>query len=132
MLGERRMKTQTRIPTYRRHSSGQARVTLNGKDILLGPYGSGISREAYNRTIAEWLQNGKSAKNEPDAKLTINDMILRYWCFVQSYYVKDGKPTGEQAPIRQALRFLRRLYGRTEAKDFGPLALKVVRQEMVT
>jgi hypothetical protein len=31
-----------RIPTYRRHNSGQARVTLDGKDHLLGPYDSAL------------------------------------------------------------------------------------------
>ena len=47
------------------------------------------------------------------------------------YYVKDGRPTSEQDNIRQALRFLRRLYGHTPARDFGPLALKAVRQSMI-
>jgi hypothetical protein len=38
-----------RVPSYRRHSSGNARVTINGKDHLLGKYGSKVSREKYNR-----------------------------------------------------------------------------------
>jgi integrase len=50
---------------------------------------------------------------------------------VEGFYVKEGKPTSEQATIRYALRYLRDLYGHTPAKDFGPLALKAVRQAMV-
>jgi hypothetical protein len=49
----------------------------------------------------------------------------------QTYYVKNGQPTSERSTIRQALRFLRRLYGSTAAKDFSPKGLKAVRQAMV-
>jgi integrase len=57
-------------------------------------------------------------------------MVL-YWKHVGTYYVKDGAPTSEQDTIKQALRFVKRLYGEKSAKDFGPLALKAVRQAMV-
>jgi integrase len=50
---------------------------------------------------------------------------------VESYYVKAGKPTSEQDTIRQALRFVRKLYGASPAHDFSPLALKAVRQAMI-
>lgn len=49
-----------RIPSYRKHASGQARVTLNGKDYLLGPNGSPQSKEAYGRLIAEYTASGAS------------------------------------------------------------------------
>ena len=49
------MARASRIPKYRRHSSGQARVNIHGKDHLLGIYGSASSREAYRRIVAEWL-----------------------------------------------------------------------------
>jgi len=56
---------------------------------------------------------------------------LAYWRFVEAYYVKDGKPTSEVETIRQAVRFVRHLYGNSEARDFGPLCLKAVRNAMV-
>ncbi len=43
----------------------------------------------------------------------------------------DGTPTGELDNFRDALRPLRRFYGGTPAKDFGPLALRAVREEMI-
>src|SRR4051812_48001812 len=49
MVGTAPMARSPRIPKYRRHSSGRARVTLNGRDHLLGPYGSAASRQAYER-----------------------------------------------------------------------------------
>jgi integrase len=63
--------------------------------------------------------------------ITVNEMSLVYLDWADSYYVKNGAPTGETAIIRYALKALRQLYGHTPAKDFGPLALKAVRQVMI-
>lgn len=45
--------------------------------------------------------------------------------------MKNGEPTNEQSCIRRALRHVRGLYGPTPAADFGPIALKTVRQSMI-
>jgi hypothetical protein len=63
--------------------------------------------------------------------LTVNELLARSWRHVESYYVKDAAPTSEPDTIRQALRFVRQLYGHTEARDFGPLAPKAVRDARV-
>jgi len=116
-----------RNPSYRLHKpSRQAVVTLAGNDHYLGPHGSPESRQAYERLVAEWLAS-RQRPPEPVAglpDLTINELLLAYWDHARSYYVKDGKPTSEPDTIRQALRPVRELYGDTQARDFGPLALK--------
>jgi hypothetical protein len=44
------------LPSYRKHrSSGQAVVTLNGRDIYLGTHGTQASRIEYDRLTGEWL-----------------------------------------------------------------------------
>ncbi len=58
-------------------------------------------------------------------------MLLAYLRHAESYYVKNGKATRETTNIQLALRPVRRLYGHTPARDFGPLALKAVRQDMI-
>ena len=55
----------------------------------------------------------------------------RYWRFAETYYQKNGHPTGEAYNIRTALRPLRRLYGSTSASDFGPDSLEVVQRSMI-
>lgn len=123
----------TRIPTYRRHSSGQARVTLNGKDHLLGLFGSAESQEAYRRLVAEWLENhGKTPGGAEEEKppLSINELILAYWKFAEAYYGFDGQ-RGDSYCLRDALRVVKSLYGRSPAGEFGPLALKACRTQMV-
>jgi integrase len=123
-----------RIPSYRLHKpSGQAVVTLSGKDHYLGGHGSPASRQAYERLLAEWLAN-RQRLPEPGGSLpdlTVDELLVAYWGFVQGYYTKDGRPTSEPGTIRQALRPVRELYGDTQAADFGPLALKAVRRAMV-
>jgi integrase len=56
---------------------------------------------------------------------------LAYAQFVDGYYLKEGRPTIEPTNIRIVLRLVRKLYGRTPANAFGPLALKAVREEMI-
>jgi hypothetical protein len=47
------------VPKYRLHKrSGQAYVSLNGRDLYLGAHGSEQSRAEYDRVIAEWLSSG--------------------------------------------------------------------------
>jgi integrase len=133
------MSTNHHVPTYRRHKqSGQAVVTLpdglgSRRDVLLGKYSTKESRLEYARVIAEWEANGRTLPRPVAvaADLTIHELIMAYWKFVEGYYVKDGRPTSEQDTIRQAMRFLKKLYGHTPAKDFSPLSLKAVRQAMI-
>src|SRR5687768_9285102 len=66
-----------------------------------------------------------------DNPLTVVELVARYWAFAKTYYVKNGKPTGEIPPLKQALKFLRRLYGPTPATEFSPLKLKAVREAMI-
>ncbi len=57
--------------------------------------------------------------------------MAQYWRFVTTHYVKHGRPTAEQGSIKCARRPLKELYVTTVANEFGPLALKAVRQKMV-
>ena len=64
--------------------------------------------------------------------LTVADLILAYWRHVESYYVREGEQTSHVHVVALALEPVRELYGHTKAIDFGPLALKVVRQRLLT
>ena len=63
---------------------------------------------------------------------TINELLLAFWDHVERHHRRpDGTPTGEVKEYRQAIRVLRRLYGHTPAREFGPVALQTVRAEMI-
>jgi len=122
-------------PTYGLHkTTGQARVVFKGKSYYLGRYGSSESREKYARLVAEWESGRKSLplfSRTTEGDVTVVELIARYWPHVEAYYVKNGQRTDEQETIRQALRHVSLLYGMAPAAEFGPLALKAVRQSMI-
>ncbi len=118
-------------PKYRLHRpSGQAVVTLNGRDFYLGPWRSTASRAEYDRLIGEWLANGRRLPIA-SCDLTIVELVSRYWDVARTYYVKHGRPTAEQAGIRVALRCLREGYSDTLACDFGPRSLVAIQVRLV-
>jgi integrase len=121
------------LPKYRRHkASGQAIVTLAGKHHYLGPHGTKASRLEYDRLISEWVASGRPAIGErTKSDLTINEMLAGYLRFAQGYYILGGKPTREVQCLKIAMRPLKQLYGRTSVVDFGPIALKAVRDKMI-
>jgi integrase len=120
-------------PAYRKHkASGQAVVTLNGRVVYLGPWGTRISRQAYDRVVGEWLANNRRAPAQDTRSLTIAELIDQYWSHVKSYYRRpDGTPTAEVATCKQVLRVLNRLYADTPASSFGPRACEAVRLRMI-
>jgi hypothetical protein len=86
-------------PSYRLHRARNcAVVTINGHNHYLGRYGSPESYEEYTRLITAWqagvVQLGPSAgSNGAQQVVSNNDLILAYWTFAKSHYVKDGRPT---------------------------------------
>lgn len=127
-------KLTHKFPSYRLHKpSGRAVVTIAGRDIYLGSFNSPESRAEYEQVIAEWLARRKHQPMPEDVgpSPTVCELMVAYMRHVAAYYVKDGRPTSEVDTIRQALRPVRKLYGPTPAVDFGPRALKAVRQAMI-
>jgi integrase len=122
-----------RVPKYRKHrASGQAIVTIAGRGFYLGPYGTKASKIEYDRLICEWLSAGRPISfGAPADELCVVEVITQYLGFARDYYRKDGKPSRYVDDIKPVLRMLREMYGRTAAEEFGPLALKAVRQKMI-
>ena len=90
------------VPSYRKHrSSGQAIVTLGGRDFYLGPYGTKVSRNEYDRLVGEWLQQGRQLADDKSdlVSLCVNQLIVAYLHFAQGYYRKHGRLTTEYTDI---------------------------------
>lgn len=130
------------LPRYRLHkASGQAVVTLSGRDFYLGAHGSAESQSAYQRCIGEWLASHKTmavpalmndTASVPTApQRTVNEVFLAYWPHAQAYYQKNGQPTSHLGVIRLAIRPLAARYGDIPAAEFGPRALKALREGFI-
>ncbi len=134
-----------KLPSYRLHkASGQAVVVHQGRSYYLGKFGTPESRVTYDRVLADILSRRSSPPpSAPNAStaapvspavaepLLVAELILRYWKFATGYYVKNGRPTGEHHPLRQALRLLRRHCGGLPVAAVGPLAIKELQEAMV-
>jgi hypothetical protein len=91
-----------RVPKYRLHkASGQALVELNGRRIYLGKHGTELSQQRYRRAVAEALVEPPAADrsvSEPAndrGGLTVNELILAYWRFTETYYGCGGESTAQ-------------------------------------
>ena len=95
------------VPTYRKYEqSGQAFVTLNGPDHLVGPHGTQASRAKYDRLIAEWLDRGRQPVLNAEDGISILELASRYWTYATKRYVRHGRPTPEQFHIKTAAQHL--------------------------
>lgn len=127
-------KSTRRIPSYRLHkATGQAVVTLAGKDHYLGPHGTQASKDEYDRLTSVFLASGRRMPSEGDATgLTVVELVARFIAHAKQHYRKpDGRPTSEVGCIKAALKPLLALYGREPVSEFGPLKLKAIRQTLI-
>lgn len=129
-----------KIPSYRLHrASGQAIVTLSGKDIYLGRHDTPASHRKYEQVVSEWLANHRqppaSSKTgaEPDtAGLNVESLFVAYWRYCQSYYVgRDGAPSKECLNIRDALRPMVITFGDKLVSHIRPSVLQATRNMMI-
>lgn len=118
-----------RIPKYRRHSSGQARVVINDRAIYLGKYGSAASKKRYDAIIQEYLASDRSACFGLEGAVTVGSLIVDYMKYAKQYY-GTGKES-EVHRLKYALRPLADLYSHHPVEQFGPQQFKTVRQKMI-
>lgn len=118
-----------RQPSYRLHKpTGQAVVTIAGKDRYLGKHGSDQSRIAYRRIIAEWGAGRQASNSIKSDDVTIAMLVTDYLRHCKSYY--PDAYNSETAAARRALSFLVDHLSLRVA-EFGPLKLKAIRAIIV-
>ncbi|MDZ4852867.1 MAG: hypothetical protein SGI77_26570 [Pirellulaceae bacterium] len=92
-------KLVTSVPKYRKHrATGQALVTINGRDHYLGPHGTKASHREYDRLINQWIASnrspiyGLSPELSEEPKLT--DLMNAYRKWADKYYrhLMVGRP----------------------------------------
>ena len=94
-----------RTPSYRLHrQSGRAVVTLNGRDIYLGKYGSAASKKKYKQLLAEWTAGGAKISHGLESRATIAMLAADYLTHCEEYYPDTSN--SEKVQIRLALGFL--------------------------
>ena len=129
------------LPSYLLHAqSGQARVRIDGRDFVLGPYGSDESRIRHAELVSQSAaglsvdplgNRGRIPRNAADTGPSLAELLLAFKRHADGYYVVDGKPTAEVDCFNSAMRPVRELFAMLPARDFGPLHLKAVQAKYV-
>lgn len=125
-------------PTYALHkASGRGRliwtdaIGVRREKLLPGLFNSPESLHAKARLELE-IATSSMWGTAADGAISVAEVLAVFFDYAQRYYVDaDGNPTKEVAVIRYAIRPVRELYGATAATEFGPLALKAIRQHMI-
>jgi hypothetical protein len=147
-----------RPPKYCLHKgTKQATVSLFGRRIYLGPYGSRRSHEAYQQALRQWHEaKDAQATSNPESKdkgdladvpsitaatlraerltgspITINELALVFRRHARSYYRKNGKITREATLIDDVIRILWKHHAGDFLEDFGPVSLDALRERMI-
>jgi integrase len=115
---------------------------LCGKRIYLpGLYNSPESLQAYHLAMAE-LNEAKAddvavKKNEIITatrkvnQISILELVTAFLKWGETYYVKNGKPTGENSNIYYGTKILVETFGHLNVKKFTQQELKIVRDKLV-
>jgi integrase len=125
------------IPTYRIHKqSGHAvsdfydPLTGRKRTVSLGKGDSPESRREHARLVAEVAVGAPAGGRR--GGLTVAELLLAFLRHAEGHYRRaDGTPTWELANFKQVMRVVRETHGHVPAAEFGPLALKAVRQAMI-
>jgi len=129
-------KSKRRIPSYRLHKpTGQAVVTLNGRDYYLGKHDTPESHQRYHTLIAEWIaadHQMRPKQSQDSPTISVTRLVECYWAFAQGYYADpEGRATAQQERVRRSIEFLTEMYPALAVDEFGPLKLKAIRQKMI-
>ena len=114
-----------KLPKYCKHSSGQARVRLNGKVVYLGKYGSPESKRAY-RDVCRQILAGDA---EPIAEASVADVAAR-WMAAQA--LKHGEDSDAYRRRRRAVVPLIEDWGGEPIARVGPLRVKKTRERWIS
>lgn len=130
------------VPTYLYHKpTGQAYVRLpdeagGRRTQYLGPYDSPESRVEYARVVAAMSVSPPTPEPAacagPRPDFSVNEVLLAFWQHAERHYRRaDGSVTNEVSQYRQTFRLLKAAYGSMSAWQFGPKAMKALRQQMI-
>ena len=115
-------------PKMGRHSSGQARVKLNGRVFYLGAFGSVEAQRRYTDLLNRWLGNGRKPLVEAPLAvqvITMREVFEQFEAYLDKTgrYRKGGESTSQRAIVAVAIREFCEQFGDVLLPKFGEALL---------
>jgi integrase len=115
------------------HSSGQARLVIQGRTHYLGVFGSPRSHDEYRRLLAQWQVARGDAGAVPPVRpgecATVEACVALAWEDAQARFRRpDGSTSRELFSTWYALRPLQVHFGSVPVREFGTGVLKAYRR----
>ena len=79
--------------------SGQAIVTLEGRDFYLGAYGTAASKAEYDRRIVEWISAGRRVPIDQNA-VTVAEVVAAIRKHAKNYYREADGTVNKSARLQ--------------------------------
>ena len=119
-------------PSYRLHRpSGQAVVTLRGRDIYLGRFDSPESHQRFAEVMRDHA-DGRPVIVLGSAGITVAEAVVIYLDHARRYYRDSkGQSTGQLPRIQRALTTLVQLHASLRLAELGPKHLRECQREWV-
>lgn len=121
------------VPKYLFHISGQARVSIAGRDFYLGKYGSPESLARYHSLLATYAETGtlpdETPTHQAEAAVTVLNLIAEYR---QRVLPKYESKLGTKYRLGRVLGILEERFGSVPVTSFGPRKLELVRDELLS
>lgn len=125
-------------PAYKHHKpTNTARCWVNGAWVSLGKFNSPESLQAHARLCAELASNFTASLIPTTATLmsilSVNELLLAYLTWIEkNRQTPEGNSYRGGTHPRFAFRTVRDLYGHLPITEFGPKALKALREIWIT
>lgn len=123
-------REKSSTPTYQYHTSGQARVYLDGRYFYLGEYDSPASYAKFYALLATYMKNGKSMPEDAldrvaDAPVTVRCLTAEFREHAKTKYAKNKT---QKSKYDNICTLLDDEYADVSVTDFGPRRLAKVRE----
>ena len=115
-----------RVPSYRRHKTGQAFATIRGRNVYFGKHGTPESREKYRQAVASYVATRGAAAEPGRAPVqlqTAADLFLAGPVKAMEYRTRHA--------FEVALGEVTARFAKIPLPDFGPVRFKEVRRAFV-
>jgi integrase len=118
------------IPDYRRSDrTGQAYATFEDRSVLFGPYDDPGSVAAYDRTVSEWLSNGRRLLDLREFTMVLTTGPIpfdRFATELLGLYAPGLRSPATRRGMKHALGVLRELGVKSTQEFAVPLVARIV------